>query len=75
MNKTKRSLKEMIRDAEGGTNPPLFNMIIVIAKVKAILDRRESFVLRETLSYLYMVTNDEENAIHHYLDYPRIQSR
>ena len=46
-------------------------MIIVVAKVKAILDRRESFVLRETLSYLYMVTNDEENAIHHYLDYPQ----
>ena len=50
---------------------PLFNMIIVVAKVKAVLERRESCILRETLSYLYMINQDEEKAIRQYLDYPQ----
>ena len=65
-------------DGEPGTNgddpntqAPLYNMIIVIAKVRAVLDRRGSMVLRETLSYLYMISGEEELAIALYLDYPR----
>jgi vacuolar protein sorting-associated protein 41 len=61
--------KQKIGHEEGGETVPLFNMIIVVAKVKAVLERRESCVLRETLSYLYMVNGDRENAVHQYLDY------
>ena len=60
-------------DSFGGADDAvlsLYNMVIVIAKVKAVIGRRNSSILRETLSYLHMISGDVDNAIAQYLDFP-----